>query len=676
MSDGPAVLDHSVTLASLVFWAGIIAYALSQQMPRARFGTAFLGGTLTVYVLNELHEGTGDARLLEQVLLAAAGVVVLATTAYMFFNFDVLYSVRVGYALRYEYALAVAFIATMLGLTYRSYGGLFLAILVIAILYGLFGDAIPGVLGHGGISPTRMVRILVLEINGFFGLLTRLVGAWLALFLLYAGFLEAFGGFDLMIRMAVRSAKYIRSGVAQSAVVSSMIIGSINGSTAANTAMTGSFTIPLMKKNGIRSETAAGIEAVASTVGQVLPPVMGAGAFIMASLLGIDYVDVIVAGTVPALVLVVSIAVGVHYTSIGQIGAGPTDVSSFVDGTRTQRALLVDGLRFLVPFVVLVYTLGIAQFTVITAALYTSTAMAATGIAFPVAASALGIGSSGGGAEGFGSDTDAGVSTASTNSSLLGTLGEQIHVTVDGARKGAVSLAGIAIIIAAINGVVTILLTTGIPSALTLALIDLSGGVMLVAVILAMGISIILGLGMPTAAAYLIVALLIAPTLINQFGVPELAAHFFVFYCAILAAVTPPIATSVAVAAGIADSDFWRTSYEALKIATPLFILPFAFVYNPNLVNSGFGLDVAISAGLVLVGGVSITHGLNYVHRPFGLSRVPNLGVRSVYVVVGIVAMAVPSETIRATAAVVFVVVFGLQRFTRPPADDSTVVGH
>jgi len=676
MSDRSAFLDHSVTVASLIFWAGIVAYALSQQMPRARFGIAFLGGTLTIYVLDELNETVGDARRFEQPLLAAAVVIVLATTGYMFFNFDVLYSVRVGYALDYEYALAVAFIGTMIGLTYRSYGGLFLAILVVAILYGLFGNTIPGVLGHGGISTTRMIRILVLEINGFFGLLTRLVGAWLALFLLYAGFLEAFGGFDLMIRIAVRSAKYIRSGVAQSAVVASMIIGSINGSTAANTAMTGSFTIPLMKKNGIRSETAAGIEAVASTVGQVLPPVMGAGAFIMASLLGIDYVDVIVAGTVPAIVMVVSIAVGVHYTSIGQIGAGQVDVASFVDGTRTPRALLVDGVRFLIPFVVLVYTLGIAQFTVITAALYTSTAMAVTGVAFPVAASALGIGSSGGGAEGFGSNADAGVSTASVNDSTLGTLVEQLGVAVDGARKGAVSLAGIAIIIAAINGVVTILLTTGIPSALTLALIDLSGGIMLVAVVLSMGISIILGLGMPTAAAYLIVALLIAPTLINQFAVPELAAHFFVFYSAILAAITPPIATSVAVAAGIADSDFWRTSHEALKVATPLFILPFAFVYNPNLVNSGFGPTVALSAGLVLVGGLSITHGLNYVQRPFGLSRAPDLGIRFLYVLVGVVAMAVPAETIRITAAAVFVGVFALQRVTRPPADEPAAVGH
>lgn len=672
MIDRSVVLDRSVTVASLAFWAVMIAYALSQKMPRARFGIVFLGGMLTIYVLDELHHAPAGTGRLERFSLALAGVVSLVTTSYMFFNFEVLYSVRVGYALGYEYVLAIAFIAAMLGLTYRSYGGLFLGILVISILYGLFGSVIPGVLGHGGITPTRMLRILVLEINGFFGLLTRLVGAWLALFLLYAGFLEAYGGFDLMIRIAVRSAKYIRSGVAQSAVISSMIIGSINGSTAANTAMTGSFTIPLMKKNGIRSETAAGIEAVASTVGQVLPPVMGAGAFIMASLLGIDYVDVIFAGTIPAIVLLVSIAVAVHYTSISQIGSGPTDVATFVDGTRTQRALLVDGLRFLVPFVVLIYTLGIAQYTVITAALYTSASMALTGIGFPVLGVALGIGNSGGGAEGFGSNPDAGVSTASDNGSIVSTLVEQIHVTVDGARKGAVSLAGIAIIIAAINGVVTILLTTGIPSTLTLALIDLSGGIMLVAVLLAMIISLILGLGMPTAAAYLIVALLIAPTLINEFAVPDLAAHFFVFYSAILAAITPPIATSVAVAAGIAGSDFWKTSYEALKIATPLFVLPFAFVYNPDLVTSGLGPAVLVSAGMVLIGGLSITHGLNYVKRPLGISRLPNVGIRLAYVLIGILAMAFPGETVRAVAVAAFVGMFLLQRLTNAPMDEPT----
>jgi TRAP transporter 4TM/12TM fusion protein len=627
-----------VSGVSLVFWAIVIAYALTQRMPRARFGIAFLGAITAVYVLDGALTASAEGDRRELGLLLAAGAVALVTAGYMFFNFDVLYSVRVGYALDYEYVLAGLFVLSMLYLTFREFGVIFLAILLVAIVYGLFGSAIPGVLGHGGITPTRMLRIMVLEIDGFFGILTRLVGAWLALFLLYAGFLQAYGGFDLMIRLAVRTSRYIRSGVAQSAVIASMVIGSINGSTAANTAMTGSFTIPLMKKNGLRSETAGAIESVASTVGQVLPPVMGAGAFIMASLLGIEYATVVVAGTLPALVMVSSIGIGVHYTSISQVSGVQIDMEEFVDTTKTTRDIAIEAVQFLIPFLVLVYTLGIAQYTVITAALYTTFSMALTGTTIPITRAALGH--------------------EPVPEAVRRTLGQ----TVEGARVGALSLAGIAIIIAAINGVVTILLTTGVPSAITLALIDISGGIMLVAVVLAMIISIILGLGMPTAAAYLIVALLIAPTLSGEFGVPRIAAHFFVFYCAILAAITPPIATSVAVATGIADSDFWRTSVESIKIALPLFVLPFAFIYNPELIAGGLTPGTFVSAGLVLVGAIGITHGVNYVRRPFGVPRYADFAVRGLFVATGVVAMAYPGTAVRAGVATLVVVGLVIQR--------------
>lgn len=627
-----------VSGVSLGFWAIVIAYALTQRMPRARFGIAFLGAITAVYVLDGAFDAYAKDDRRELALLIPAGIVVLVTTGYMFFNFDVLYSVRVGYALDYEYVLAGAFILSMLYLTFREFGVIFLAILLIAIVYGLFGSVIPGVLGHGGITPTRMLRIMVLEIDGFFGILTRLVGAWLALFLLYAGFLQACGGFDLMIRLAVRTSRYIRSGVAQSAVIASMIIGSINGSTAANTAMTGSFTIPLMKKNGLRSETAGAIESVASTVGQVLPPVMGAGAFIMASLLGIEYATVVIAGTLPALIMVSSIGIAVHYSSIAQVSGAQIDTEEFVDMTKTRRDITIEGIQFLIPFLVLVYTLGIAQYTVISAALYTAFSMALTGTTIPITRAALGY--------------------EPVSDAARRTLGQ----TVEGARVGALSLAGIAIIIAAINGVVTILLTTGVPSAITLALIDISGGIMLVAVLLAMIISIILGLGMPTAAAYLIVALLIAPTLSGEFGVPKIAAHFFVFYCAILAAITPPIATSVAVATGIAESDFWQTSVEAIKIAFPLFVLPFAFIYNPELVAGGVNAGTLASSGLVLIGAIGITHGINYIRRPFGLSQYANVSVRGLFVVTGIVAMVYPGTAVRAGIAAVVVAGLVIQR--------------
>lgn len=623
--------NKALTVASLGFWSIIIFYAFTQVMPRARLGTIFIGGTFSIYILNQGFDAYEDADYLDLGLLSIAGLITVIVTGYLFLNFKTLYTVRVAYALDYEYVFAVAFLLVVLYLTYREYDMTFLAVVLAGIGYGYFGNYIPGVFGHGGISGQRMLQILVLEMDGFFGFLTRLVAAWISLFILYAGLLRGYGAFDLMTRMAIRSAKYIRSGVAQSAVFSSMIIGSINGSTAANTAMTGSFTIPLMKKNGISREKAAGIEAVASTVGQVLPPVMGAGAFIMASLLNIQYVNVLLAGIFPAAIMVIAIAIGVHYMSINEIDQNQINISEFIDTNKTQQELAIEMISLVIPFFILIYTLGIAQWTVMTSGLYACLSMMVTGGVTPLVKS-----------------------VASNEGAYKESVFIGVQNTLDGLRFGAISLASIAIIMAAINGVVDILLVTGVPSALSLGLIAISGGVMVMAVILAMVISIILGLGMPTAAAYLIVALLIAPSLINQFGIPELAAHYFVFYCAILAAITPPIATSVAVGTGIAGSNFWKTAYESLKLAVPLFVLPFSFVYHPELVTPHINVETITTSLLVFTGAFGIIHGLNYAGG--SLTKPARKVSRGGYAILGVVAMTTNAFWLQAGASLLILV--------------------
>jgi len=630
----------TLTVSSLIFWSIIIFYALTQVMPRARLGTIFIGSLFSVYILNELFDAYEEGNSLEFGLLSVTGLTNVIVTGYLFLNFEVLYTVRVAYALDYEYVLAIAFLLVVLYLTYREYDVTFLAVVLVGIGYGYFGNYIPGIFGHGGITADRMLQILVLEMDGFFGFLTRLVAAWISLFILYAGLLRGYGAFDLMTRIAIRSSKYIRSGVAQSAVFSSMIIGSINGSTAANTAMTGSFTIPLMKKNGTPSEKAAGIEAVASTVGQVLPPVMGAGAFIMASLLNVEYVTVLLAGLFPAAIMVLAIAIGVHYMSINEIDQDNIEIDEFIDTSKTGPELGIEGVSLVIPFVILIYTLGIAQWTVMTSGLYASLSMMLTGGITPLAKSIM-----------------------SRERVIKEPLLTGVRNTLDGLRYGAISLAGIAIIMAAINGIVDILLVTGVPSALSLGLIAISGGIMVVAVVLAMVISIILGLGMPTAAAYLIVALLIAPSLINQFGVPELASHFFVFYCAILAAITPPIATSVAVGTGIAGSDFWRTALEAMKLAVPLFVLPFSFVYHPELVTPNVNPDTIVTALFVFTGAFGIIHGLNYAGGMF--VKCAGRLSRGGYAIVGVVVMTTTVFWLQAGAAflIILLIVLDFQMF-------------
>lgn len=630
-------LDQSLTVWSIVLWCIVIYYASTQMMARARYGVLFLGVIVGVYVLDEVGDALEEREPIDVALLALSSAIVLVATIYLYLNFEVLNESRVGYAFQHEYLLAGALVLAIVYLTFRSFGRTFLFILAGGILYGLFGNYVPGTLGHGGMSLNRILLILVLELEGFYGFLNRLVAAWIALFLLYAGLLQGYGAFDLIFRAASKSSKYVSSGVAQTAVLASAVIGSINGSQTANAGMTGSFTIPLMKENGIEGRTAGGIEAVASTSGQVLPPVMGAGAFVMASLVrDVSYIDIIVAGLIPAVILVVCIVVAVHYVSLPQLD--PSTTEEMHQESKPRREVVAETIKFGIPFVVLIYTLGIAQWTVMTSALYTVIAMLTTGISMPIAEQAI-----------------------ASEGSAIDQLIESLRETVEGARVGALATAPVAIILASINGIVDMLMTSGVPGKLSLTLMSLSGGVLLVAALLAMGICIIMGLGMPTTAAYTVVALLVAPTLINSFLIPELAAHFFVFYAAILAGLTPPIATCAAVAAGVANADFWKTCVESIKISFPLFVLPFAFLYHPRIVSGEFTPAILTTGAIALLGALAIIHGINF---PFDLNRWLTLLVRATFVGLGTVAMVHPSQMIQIGALGVIVIMVVIQQFT------------
>ena len=632
---------------SIPFWMIVMWYSYTQLMPRGQYAVAFLGGILGLYVISELDEPLIERNWGEVALLVGSGLVSLGTSGYLFVNYQSVAIDTVGRATEPQLAMAFAFTLAMIYLTWRSFGLTFLAVVLIGIGYGFAGPFMPGALSHGGLSGTRMLRILVVSVDGFYGFLTRLVAAWIALFLLYAGLLKAYGAFDLILRLAVRSAKYLDSGIAQTAVVASAVIGSVNGSQTANAGMTGSFTIPLMKENGIEPETAGGIEAVASTSGQVLPPVMGAGAFIMASLItGITYVDVIVSGLIPAAVLVVSIVIAVHYVAAPQIENPEMD--GLIGEQMDRRTMALESIKYGVPLLILIYILGILQYTVMTAALYTAVSMIVFGIGIPQIQAAL---------DG-GSNKEA--------------LFETLEQTVDGFREGVIVVAPVTIILAAINGVVDILMATGVPTAISLTLLDLSGGIPIIAFVLAMIICIILGLGMPTTAAYTVVALLVAPTLISQFAVPEIAAHFFVFYAAILAGLTPPIATCVAVTCGISGGGFWGSCKEALRISAPLFVLPFAFVYHPELVSGTFNYASLSAGALAMIGALAIIHGINY---QFVFGRGQTYGLRVAFFLAGVIAMVHPMQTVQIGAIAAVVALYVLQTAVGRPNPLRTLRG-
>lgn len=626
-------LDVAVTVSAIVFWAIVLYWARTQAMSRVQYGVIFLGGIMSVYALNEAKEAIEKGRYIDSAVLLPSTIVLISAAIYFASNFQQVYVIQQGYATEHQYMIARLVVLSLLYLTWREFGNLFLGLIGGGILYGFFGNYAPGIAHHAGINELQMLQLLVTDLYGFYGSLTQLTAAWIAPFLLYAGLLFAFGGFQLILRIAIVVSRYVESGVAQTGVLASAVIGSINGSYTANAAMTGSFTIPTMIDAGMARHRAAAVEAVASTSGQALPPVMGASAFVMASYLGVRYVDIIIAGLMPAVIFVVTIVIAVHYMAVKDLKEKTMEFSEFFDVMLTQREKIYEGLRFGIPFFVLIYLLGVVQYTVMTSALYTIVAMVITGIGFPVVTAGMGYSETG----------------------IIGEFLAQVRNTVEGFRRGAIILAPIAIILASINGVIDIFNGTGVPNKISLFLMALSGGVLIVAVLLAMVVSILLGVGMPTVAAYVIVAILIAPTLISQFGVEPIVAHYTVFYAAILAGITPPVATAAVVAAGIAEANFWRTCGEAIKIAAPLFVLPVAFVFNANLVSMTANIDTVAIGTLVLLGGIAMIYGINY---PFEFNLLARTGLRLGLVAVGLVVMVYPNVPVKIGGILAFAGVF------------------
>lgn len=294
---------------------------------------------------------------------------------------------------------------------------------------------------------------------------------------------------------------------------------------------------------------------------------------------------------------------------------------------------VVAAIRFGVPFLVLIYILGIAQWTVMTAAFWTVVSMVTLGFLMPLPQRAY--------HDGLGA--------------IPGEVYVQFKNTVNGFKRGAVILAPIAIILAAISGVVDLLMVTGVPGGMALMLISLSGGILLFAVLLGMAICIIMGIGMPTVAAYVIVAILVAPTFVSDLGVVQIAAHYMVFYAAVMAGITPPVAIAAVITSGIAEANFWQTCSTAIKMAAPLFVLPITFIYHPEIVSMEPTLYSVYSGLLTLVGAWAMIYGFLY---RFHIRRIFAVPVRWGFFALGAVVMVYPGDMIRLGGVVLFAVLF------------------
>lgn len=452
--------------------------------------------------------------------------------------------------------LLYSYIAVLLVLegVRRSVGWPLTMVCLTALAYALYGRYMPGALMHRGYSAGRVAQQLTLSYAGIYGIPLQVMLRYVILFIVFGALLQVSGAADFLVTFAKSFAGRYTGGLGKVAVVASALVGSISGSAAGNVATTGSVTIPAMKKAGYEPHFAAAVESVASTGGQIMPPVMGAAAFLMADYLGIPYVRVATAAIIPALFYFLSAgaAIDLYARANGIHGLPKNEVPRIWPVVRSGWIYLF--------LIVLVYGLLIAG--------YSATLAAFAGV---IAAAAL---------------------------ALFKRVG--LRGAFEALSSGAESAATLCAVTAGAGIVVGVVQLTGIGAQLAGVLVEMSMGNVIFLLVLVMVASIVLGMGMPTTVVYVLLAALVAPALV-QLGITPLGAHFFFFYFGVLAAITPPVALASYAAASIAGSPFDKTGWAAFKIALPAFIVPFFFVLNPALLLDGTPLKIlhsTVTAGL------------------------------------------------------------------------------
>jgi TRAP transporter 4TM/12TM fusion protein len=471
--------------------------------------------------------------------------VAVATVAYLFINYQHVMT-RFFYVdplSTAEMMLGAATILLVLEATRRVIG-LTLPILAILFLgYAVAGPFMPGLLRHRGQSPETIIDQMYLVAEGIYGIPIGVSATYIILFIVFGAFLEKSGVGDFFIVLSKAIAGGARGGPAKVAVVSSAMFGTISGSAVANVVTTGNFTIPLMKRIGYKPHFAGAVEAASSTGGQIMPPIMGAAAFVMAEFTGIPYVEIIKHAALPAILYFGALFAAVHLEALktGLMGLPKAEIPAL------GRTLLTGG-HLLLPIPIILGLL-FAGYTPMYAAII------ATGSTIVLSW--------------FRKETRMGP--------------REIWFALE---RGAMNTVTVAVACATAGIIIGVVALTGLGLKFTSVVLALSGGSLIPALILTMIAGLILGMGLPTTPAYIVQAALLIPALITM-GIVPIAAHMFAFYFAIISAITPPVALASYAAAGVARADVMRTGWTAMKLGATAYIVPFMFVFSPALLLVG-----------------------------------------------------------------------------------------
>ncbi|OGP62368.1 MAG: hypothetical protein A2170_16095 [Deltaproteobacteria bacterium RBG_13_53_10] len=566
----------SVTKAFLeIAYPLFAAYAvITSELPPLRQLAVFLSATLVLLFLkrpvfpNTPLKGKPWTSVLDGVLIALS----ILAGAYIYIEYpDLVY--RVGVPTRMDVLLGI--IATLLVLegTRRASGWALVLIAIGSLVYTYVG---------AGFGIGRMITFLYTTDQGIYGVALDVMMRYVVVFILFGAVMETVGGIEFFMKLSQIIAGRWKSGPALIAVISSAFMGTISGSAVANVATTGSFTIPLMKRLGYQPHVAGSIETAASTGGQIMPPVMGAAAFLMAEFLGIPYLDICKAATLPAVLYFFAVAAGVYFYS-EKLNVKKIDPASLPG----LKEVLGEGY-FLFPLATLIFFMVSGSTPVLAAFYATLTALL--------------------------------ISFCKRKTWLTG--GRAFTIC----NRSTYNIVDISIASACAGIIIGSLGSTGLSLKFSGMIVELSGGYLIVCLLLTMVSAIFLGMGLPTTIVYIILAVLVAPAL-STMGVLPLAAHMFVFFFGIMSMVTPPVAFAAYAASAIAGSNFTDTGWNAFKLVLPSFIIAYVFVYNNSLLFVGSYLSIGwrfLVSVLGVVGMVAAIQGwllikTNILERPLFL---------------------------------------------------------
>ncbi len=483
-----------------------------------------------------------------------------------------------GFPEPFDIVVGICLILLVLSLVWKQWGAVFPCLALIGVAYAVWGDHLPGFIGHPPLEFGLIISSLSVGFQGIYGMMLSISVNVVFILIIFGSLFQA-TGVDLFFKeIGSFMARRLRGGAGQTAVFSSSLVGMVNGAAVANVAITGSYTIPMMKASGFRGETAAAIEAVASTGGLLTPPIMGISIFIMANFLGLSYADLMMKA-VPAAVCYYAIA------AMGVVIIARRERIPRLKAPLDRKNLIAGAPVFLLP-------MGLLTFMLLKH--YSPGHTAVVSIACILIVS---------------------VFRKETRPSLKALN----RVLVQGSLLGA----NLGMAIACIGLFTKLIMFTGASTKLTLGVIALSGGHVLPALFMTMVLSIFLSCALPAVVAYVIVALVVAPIL-QEMGVPLLASHFFVYFFATLSAITPPVAAATMVGSQIAEVGYMKAGWEGLKLVAPFFIVPFFAVYNPILLlgDQPAAATVQMIITLVIAAGAVICFCQNYfLQRLNGLEQ-------------------------------------------------------